>query len=212
MIKAVLFDFDGTLINTNDLIFDSYRYAFKEVLGREISMDEILKLYGRPLYISLMEYGEIGERLYKIYREYNEARHDLVVKAFDGAVEGVKRIIEKGYLVGVVTSKRLELVNRGLKIMGLENTFDFIVTPADTSKVKPEPEPILCGCEKLGVLPEETIYVGDSEFDLLAGRAAGTKLCAVKYSVTPHDVLLAYCPEYFVESIADFADMLEEIN
>lgn len=208
MIKAVLFDFDGTLIDTNELIFNSYRIAFRQVLNREISDEEILTLYGRPLRGSLMEYGEPWERLYNSYREFNETQHDLLAKGFQGASEGVKMIKELGFKVGVVTSKRLHMVNRGMKIMGLEDVFDAIITPDDTEKAKPDPEPVLCGCRKLGVKPEESVYVGDSVFDMEAGKRAGTQLCAVKYTLTPIETLLTFEPDFFVDSMIEFAEIL----
>ncbi len=212
MIKAVLFDFDGTLINTNQLIFDSYQEAFKRVLKRDITQEEILNLYGKPLYSSLEIYGDAREELYRIYREFNESRHDSLAKAFDGAVSGVNKLVEKGYLVGIVTSKRLRLVERGINIMGLGGKFNVIITPDDTEKAKPDPEPVLCGCEKLGILPSEAIYVGDSEFDLAAGRAAGTQICAVNYSITPVEKLNEFNPEYFINSIYELAERLEALR
>jgi pyrophosphatase PpaX len=95
MKKAVLFDFDGTLINTNELIFSSYKVAFKTVLNREIEMEEMLNLYGRPLHASLMEYGEACERLCQVYREFNLENHDKLAKPFDGALTGVKKYVKK---------------------------------------------------------------------------------------------------------------------
>lgn len=211
MIKAVLFDFDGTLIDTNDLIFESYRKAYREVLNHEMSMEEILFLYGKPLYSSLInKYGkETGERMYEIYRAYNEVNHDLLAKGFEGATEGVKLISDMGYKTGIVTSKRLHMVERGLKIMNLQDIFDVIITPDDTDRSKPAPEPVLCGCKKLGVKPEEAIYVGDSIFDMEAGKSAGTQLCAVKYTITPHEKMLQYGLDFFVDSITELADMLK---
>lgn len=212
MIKAVLFDFDGTLIDTNELIFNSYKVAFRSVLMREIETDEILKLYGRPLYSSLMQYGEEGERLYNVYREFNLKNHDILAKPFAGALEGVKMLIGKGYKVGIVTSKRMHLVERGIKIIKMDGMFDVIITPDDTEKAKPDPEPIICGCQKLGVSPEETLYVGDSIFDMQAGKSAGTQLCAVKYSLTPDEQLLEFSPRYFVDTIEELALQMEALR
>ena len=209
MIKAVLFDFDGTLIDTNELIFESYRIAFRAVLDREIDMEEILTLYGKPLFSSLMKYGEAGKRLYEVYREFNENNHDTIAKPFDGVFDGVKLLRDSGFLIGIVTSKRLHMVNRGIeKILNLDGMFDVIVTPDDTEKTKPDPEPVLYACNKLNILPNEAVYVGDSVFDMQAGAAAGTKLCAVKYSVDKPEKLLQYKPEYYVDSIAEFAKKL----
>ena len=92
--------------------------------------------------------------------------------------------------------------------MGLEDAFDVIVTPDDTQKSKPDPEPVLLGCKKLNILPRETVYVGDSIFDMEAGKAAGAKLCAVKYTLTPAEKILAFNPDFFVDSITELAELL----
>ena len=213
MIKAILFDFDGTLIDTNELIFESYRIAFRTVLNREIDMKEILTLYGKPLFSSLMKYGEAGKRLYEVYREFNEKNHDFLAKPFDGVCDGVKLLKDNGFLIGIVTSKRLHMVSRGIeKILNLDGMFDVIVTPDDTEKTKPDPEPIFYACTRMAISPDEAVYVGDSVFDMQAGAKAGTKLCAVKYSVDKPENLLKFKPEYCVDSIAEFAKKLIEEN
>ena len=212
MIKAVLFDFDGTLIDTNELIFMSYREAFRKVLNREIDDEEILKLYGRPLRGSLLEYGEPGEMLYQVYREFNETRHDTLAKSFDGVYEGLVEIRRKGYKMGIVTSKRLPLVKRGLELIGISEFFETVITLEDTKRGKPDPEPLILGCERLGVLPEETIYVGDSIFDMEAAKNANCRLCGVKYTLTDHKKILEYNPDFFVETIKELADYLEEVD
>ena len=128
MLKAVLFDFDGTVINTNELIIQSYQYAFDKVIGRKASMEEILNLFGRPLLLSLTEdYGEYGEALYKAFREFNENRHDDIAKPFTGVPESIIAIKDAGYKIGIVTSKRREMLIRGLKLIGLENAFDVLI-------------------------------------------------------------------------------------
>lgn len=213
MIKAILFDFDGTLINTNELIYKSYSYAYKKVLGRDITKGEFLKFYGRPLKEALIdEFGKTGETLLKEFQVFNLENHDQFVKSFAGAAEGVRFFKQKGFLIGVVTSKRINTLLMGIKFLGLENTFDVLVTPEDTDKYKPNPEPVLKGCELLKVFPEETVYVGDSVFDLMAGRAAGTKICAVKYSLTPKEELLKFEPDYYTDSILSLAEEIIRDN
>lgn len=209
MIKAVLFDFDGTLLNTNDLIFASYSYAFKTVMGRDITDDEIHSLYGKPLYSSLAVYGEYQDDLYRVYRQFNTENHDKLVKFFDKASEGVIKLKERGYKLAVVTSKRLDTLKRGIHLLGLDDCFDVLITPDDTDKHKPDPTPVLTACERLGVGAEESIMVGDSIFDLQCGRSAGTKLAAVKYSTT-FDALLEYKPEYVVDTLEELANMIIE--
>ena len=208
--EAVLFDFDGTLINTNDLCFDSYRYAFRSVLKREIEMSEILNLFGRPLDISLADYGDAQADLCREYRKFNEANHDKLIKKFDGAAEGVKMISQLGLKIAIVTSKRAHMCKEGLKWLGIEEYIDVLVTPEDTSEHKPNPAPLLLACERLGVKPQNALMVGDSLFDMMAGKAAGTGLCAVKYSVTPHEELEKMGLDYFVGSIIELAEILSD--
>jgi len=210
MIKAILFDFDGTLINTNDLIFTSYRHAFKTVQNREIKMPEMLEMYGRPLAVSLEKYGEDKEKLYKAYREFNANSHDELIKKFEGAAEGVKKLKELGLKLAVVTSKRIDMLRKGIDFLGLTGCFDALVTPDDTKKHKPDPEPVLKACELLGVEPKNAVMVGDSIFDIKAGINAGAKTCAVKYSMTEHSVLLDLGLDYFVDTIIEFADIIEK--
>lgn len=213
MIKAVLFDFDGTLIDTNELIFQSYNYAFKRVYGRAVKNEEFIRLYGRPLRKSLIEdYGDDGYKLIDEYREFNEKNHDLLVKSFEGTTEGLVLLKENGIKLGVVTSKRLWMVLKGIDFLGYKDMFETLVTLDDTVKHKPEPDPVLKGCEMLNELPENTVYVGDSVFDLMSGKAAGTKTCAVKYSLTSEEELLKCNPDYFSATIFDFAKEIVREN
>lgn len=206
MIKAVLFDFDGTLIDTNELIYQSYNYAFQRVLDREIKKDEFIKLYGRPLRKSLIEdYGDVGYSLIDEYKAFNEENHDRLIRGFDNTTEGLILLKKSGVKLGIVTSKRLRMLLKGIDFLGYNDIFEVLVSVDDTTKHKPYPDPVLKGCEKLGINPSDTIYVGDSIFDLISGHKAGTKTCAVSYSLTAKEELLKQNPEYFCDSILDFA-------
>jgi len=213
MIKAVLFDFDGTLIDTNELIYQSYDFAFKKVFKRNIKNEEFLKLYGRPLRKSLIEdYGEAGYELIDFYRSFNEENHDRLVRTFSKTTEGLFMLKENNIKLGVVTSKRLGMVMKGIDFLGYNDFFEALVTLDDTEKHKPLPDPVLKGCDILGVKPIDTVYVGDSVFDLVSGHAAGTKTCAVKYSLTSEKELLSYNPDYFCQSILEFSKIIVKEN
>lgn len=202
MIKAVLFDFDGTVIDTNELIIQSYTHAFKKVLNRDISMDEILGLFGRPLRLSFNEdYGEVGDELFYAFREFNESHHDHIARPFQGVPESIIAIKEGGYKIGIVTSKRRGMLDRGIKLIGLEGAFDVLIAAEDTDAHKPDPEPVLAACRKIEVSPEETLYVGDSVFDILCGKNAGAKTCGVKYTLTEPQKLFDAGMDYFAEDI-----------
>lgn len=209
MIKAVLFDFDGTLLNTNDLIFSSYEYAFRKVLGRSITEEEIHDLYGKPLYSSLAKYGKHQDALCVTYREFNESHHDELVKKFTDAAEGVLLFKRHGIKTAVVTSKRRYTLEKGIRILGLENCFDALITPENTTKHKPDPEPVLKACELLNTAPETSLMVGDSVFDFECARRAGAHLAGVNYSTT-RDALLEYSPEYMTDTILELAKIITE--
>ena len=202
MIKAVLFDLDGTLINTNELICKSFDHTFREGLNLEVSKNEITSMFGQPLQESFKKYTneENIENLISMYRTYNEELHDDMCDAFDEVDDLLKELKRKGIKIGIVTSKREILAIRGMEISKIINYMDVIVTPEYTKKHKPEGEPALYACEKLNVKPEDTIMVGDSHFDLLCGKNAGCKTCGVKYTALDIKRLEKVKPNYFIDS------------
>ncbi|WP_194189979.1 pyrophosphatase PpaX [Clostridium chrysemydis] len=215
MIKAVLFDLDGTLLDTNELIYKSFDYVFKNNLNLNLSKDEITSNYGQPLHYTFSKYTEdelIVEKLIKDYREYNFSIHDDMCNIFDGVEEVLKTLKDKKIKIGVVTSKREDLAKRGMKISGILKYMDCIVTPEKTDKHKPEPEPVLYACKKLSVEPSEAIMVGDSHFDLMAGKSAGSLTCAVSYTMLELDRLKKVNPSFTVDSLLELINIIEDIN
>lgn len=213
MISAVLFDLDGTLIDTNNLIIQSFKHTYKKHLNREIDEKEIIMCFGEPLLDTLARYDrENAHEMIETYREHNEAIHDELAKEIVGANVTLNELKALGIKVGVVTSKRRQLAERGLNLFKLFDVMDVIVTPEDTSKHKPDAEPVLKACEKLSVIPSETIMVGDSHFDILCGKNAGAKSCLVKYSALPLDKLLIHNPDYIIDEIGDILKIIREEN
>lgn len=213
MIKAVLFDLDGTLLDTNELIYSSFNHAFKTILNLELPREEITKLFGKPLYSSLVKYDENRvEELITTYRTYNEERHDNMCRPFKGVGELLEQLREKGIKIGIVTSKRRILAERGLVIGDLLKYIDVFITPESTDKHKPNGEPALKACEILGIEPSESLMVGDSHFDILCGKNAGTKTCGVRYTALPIRELEDREPDYFIEEALDILKILEKEN
>lgn len=211
MINAILFDFDGTLIDTNDLIIQSYKYALKKHLNMTVETSSIVQYFGEPLITTLKRYdNERTEELVKIYRTFNETKHDELVKPISGVLEGILKLKSMGVKLGIVTSKRMVQVKRGLEILGLSGVFDCIITPEDTVKHKPEGEPALKCCQCIGVLPEEAIFVGDSHYDILCGKNAGCKTCLVSYSVLSMENLMKYNPDYVIDKIIDITHIIND--
>ncbi|SKA78293.1 pyrophosphatase PpaX [Caloramator quimbayensis] len=207
MIKAVLFDFDGTLVDTNRLIIESYKHTYKKHLNLDVNEEDIKKYFGEPLITTLSRYDKLkAQEMFKTYIEYNESRHDDMVQAFEGVNETLKALKEKGLKVGIVTSKRRVIAQRGLNITGITEPLDVFITCEDTQKHKPHGEPVLKACEILNISPNEAIYVGDTSFDILCGKNAGALTCLEKYTALPLEELLKYGPDYTIDRLYDLLD------
>jgi pyrophosphatase PpaX len=204
VLRAVLFDFDGTLVDTTDLIYQSMRHASGEVLGREISREVLMANVGQPLprQMELLS-AEHAEALLDSYRLHNEENHDALIKEFPGVEKALGRLRAAGVGVAVVTSKRRFSVEMALKSFpGLGEVVDQWVTMEDTEQHKPRPEPLLKGLELLGDIPrEEAAYVGDSPFDVAAARAAGVASVAVSWGAFTEEALRAAEPDHLAPDI-----------
>lgn len=208
-LRAILFDNDGTLVDTHDLILSSMRHCTREVLGRALPDERLMAQVGIPLADQLMEFArdeEQRDELLRVYREHNHAHHDAAVSLFPGVLEGLKTLSEAGLPLGVVTSKRAQLATRGLQITGVWEYFDCLVGPDDTPKAKPEPDPILLGADLLGIPIDACAYVGDSPFDIRAGNAAGCKSVAALWGMFPESELRAENPDVAFESFSEFVN------
>ncbi|MGY0374920.1 pyrophosphatase PpaX [Clostridium sp. JNZ J1-5] len=209
MIKAVLFDLDGTLINTNDLIIKSFQYTFKKHMDREVDRDKIVKHFGEPLIYSMEQYDkENAELMVNIFREFNETKHDELVSIFDNVEDSLIELEKLNIKRAVVSSKRRPMVERGLKLFNIYDNMDAIITPEDTEKHKPDGQPALKACEVLGISPEEAIMVGDSYNDILCGKNAGCLTCLVKYTALPMEEMLSYKPDHVIDSLMDLVKII----
>lgn len=213
MIKAVLFDLDGTLINTNDLILKSFKHTFKTMLNLEPTVEEITMNYGKPLQETFKKYDQNKiEELIKCYRKINLELHDDECKEFSGVDLMLKTLKSKGIKLGVVTSKKGDMAERGAKLMGIYKYFDAFITPEVTQKHKPEGEPVLKACSDLNVNPREAIMVGDSPYDILAGKNAGTKTCGVNYTALPIEKLRESKPDFYVDKPLEIIELVEKLG
>lgn len=210
MIKAVLFDLDGTLLDTNELIYTSFVKTFKDKLNIELKKEEVTQFFGIPLGDPFKKYtnSENVDELVAYYREYNEAIHDTMCFAFDGVKELLTSLRDKGIKIAIVTSKRRELAERGMKIAGIYDFMDVIITPESTTKHKPNGDPAIKACNDLGIDPSEAIMVGDSPFDIHCGKNAGCKTCGVNYTFIDLNVLKESEPDYFIDKPLDILNLI----
>ena len=212
---AVLFDLDGTLIDSIELILNSARHAFHGRPGHVPDDAEWRGLIGMPLDASFRRYtkddAEVAALLAK-YREYQMANHDKLVKCYDEVVETVDFIRAAGHPVAIVTSKTTTMTRRGLDVSGLSHHFDTIIGCDVCERHKPDPQPVQIALERLGYEPEEAVFVGDSVYDMLAGNAAGVTTIAALWGPFTRDDLLASQPAYFLERIRDLPRLLSDIQ
>ncbi|WP_270886780.1 HAD-IIIA family hydrolase [Pedococcus sp. 5OH_020] len=197
---VVLFDFDGTLADSIPLIVASYRHALSSVLGSSASEDEVRSWIGRPLQPVLEErYPGRGAELTQVYRRWNLANHDELIRTVEGVPELLDELHSAGARTGVVSSKKLETVRLGLAAVGLDGRIDVIAAEEHTQLHKPHPEPLLYAADRLGVHPGDCVYVGDATVDVEAARAAGMAVVAVTWGAGLRALLEAAGPDAVVD-------------
>ena len=183
-INTVIFDFDGTIADTNQLIIDSWQAVYRAYTGKEGDLKFILSTFGETLYKAMENaFPEHDlEEAVSIYRNYQKEIFRDKIKAFPGMNDLIKELKEKEYKIGIVTSRLKQSTYEGLEVLGVEDCIDEIVTVEDTDKHKPDPEPARICLERLGSKPEESIMIGDSFFDIGCAKNAGMKAIMVKWS------------------------------
>jgi pyrophosphatase PpaX len=177
---VVLFDLDGTLIDSGPMILSSFRHATRTVLGREIPDHELVAATGGSTLETQMSAFDADrvDELVDAYRAHNIPLHDEL-RCCVGIQDVLDALKAEGRRLGVVTAKRRHTVELAFERLGIERYFDVVVTSDDTTAHKPDPAPILFALERLGARPEDAAYVGDSPFDVGAARAAGVFAVAV---------------------------------
>ena len=213
MIEAVLFDLDGTIANTNNLIYESFRKAFSEKLGLDLPDEVIYSFFGEPLQFSLSKYAEDTTELLASFREFNEKHHDEMIRSFDGVKEALSMLKASNIKLGIVTSKRLTMAKRSLSVLNLLEYFDVLVTPESTLLHKPDAAPLLKACELLGgISPKNTLMVGDSVYDILCGNNVGAISVAVTYSVISPEIILESEPDYIIDDLRELLDIVRKLD
>ena len=202
--ESILFDLDGTLLNTNELILQTFNHTLKEILGITVPKEQIFATFGRPLGEIMAEFdAERAELLLTTYRAYNAQIHDDYVTLFDQAEDTLASLKALGLKLSVVTSKKGDIAHHGLAHFDLERYFDAFVGPEDTLEHKPDPAPAREALKRLQCPPETAIMVGDSPYDILCGQRAGCQTAAVRYSVHAAQELEALHPTFMLDTLAD---------
>ncbi|MCI3926935.1 pyrophosphatase PpaX [Paenibacillus sp. TRM 82003] len=207
MIRTVLFDLDGTILDTNELIFRSFEYAWERKGHTNVTREMLTPYMGGKLTDMFREVTGANEaeveELIGLYREYNWAHHDELVKAYPHVNEVMGTLQAAGIRMGVVTTKIRKTSEMGLRLCGLDGYIETIVSLDDVVHAKPHPEPVLKALAAMGADPATTIMIGDSKGDLLAARAADVRSIAVGWTIKSRDELNRCEPDYWIEDMRD---------
>jgi pyrophosphatase PpaX len=206
---AIVFDLDGTLIDTIPLILESHRHAVRTVLGREALEDELRTGIGRPLMTQMRELdAERAEELHDAYRVWNHANTAAYLGGFEGLDDVLRQLHAAGARIAIATSKMRDAVDLAFALQPAPIAFDAVVTLEDTDRHKPDPEPILTAQQRLGAAPADGVYVGDTRADMRAARAACTGAVGVTWGVATADELAAEGPDAIVATPAELYAVL----
>ncbi len=212
-ISTVLFDFDGTVMDTREVILQSWQYTFRTLEGKEHDPAEIYRTFGEPLEYTMRDlfpHVDVREAV-DIYRSYHKNNFGELIRVFPGVSELLERLKADGYQIGLVTSRLKNTTVEGLEAYGLLRYFDDLVTCDDTAKHKPDPEPILAALRKLNSKPEQAVMVGDTMFDIGCARNAGVMSVLVNWSVSvsEEEKTGSDGPDFVIDKAADLLKILE---
>ena len=180
--SVVLFDLDGTVIDSGAIILASMRHAAKEVLGLEPPDEELMAAVGGPgLEAQMRELApDRVEELVTVYRAHNEPLHDTL-KCCVGMEDVLHELRDRGHRLGIVTAKRRITVDLAFARLPIEQLFETVVGGDETEQHKPHPAPLQLALQRLGALPQDAAYVGDSPFDMQSAKAAGLYAIGVSW-------------------------------
>src|SRR3982750_3930842 len=215
---AVLFDLDGTLVDTIQLLLESVQYAFRDHVAsgrRAPSEAEWIAGIGTPLVTQLRPYVSHDAELAALvagYRVYQGQHHDRLTRCYTSTPDVVAALKARGHPLGIVTSKADEIARRSLSHVGLLDMMDTLAGADSTTRHKPDPEPVLLALERLGYGPDEAIFVGDSPHDVNAGNAAGVTTVAALWGPFDRAILDAARPTHVIASITELPGLVSRIE
>lgn len=209
---AVLFDLDGTLADTVELILRCYRHTMRTHLGRELPDERWLATIGTRLVEQLQAFARSEEeavRMLETYESHQRSVHDELMEAFPGAARVVEALSEEGVPLAVVTSKRREMALRTVEACGLTPHFPVLVAGDDVEHGKPHPEPVRRALAELGVRAGRSVlFVGDSPYDVRAGASAGVRTAAVLWGPYGLEELEEAAPDFLLADAGDLAALV----
>jgi pyrophosphatase PpaX len=211
---CLLWDIDGTLIDTTSLIVDALDHTFRTFLSRTLPPNDIRAIIGTPLVKQIYALGDpesfgvspdaMMEEFIRYYEE-NRGRERIIDTAVAMLIAGKR----SGTPTGLVTSKNLEEIANTLPRLEIAPYVDCIISADDVKHPKPDPEGLLKALTILSARPETTLYIGDTVHDMRAGKSAGVARCAVAWGAAPIELLQAESPEYLLSDPSELAFVID---
>jgi pyrophosphatase PpaX len=204
-----LFDADGTLIDTAELIYQAFKYSCRKFAGKEIAADVVKQSIGLPIRTLMeMHIGPMPDdryaRIFPEHMAYQRSIRGDYLKLFPGVAEGLDALKAQGKRLAVVSSRNQETLTLYLQEMGVYDLFDAVVPPEFTEKHKPHPDPALKALAMLAGDAKESLFIGDAEFDMECGRRAGMDTAFVAWSHNDPESLKTP-PTLVLEDMRDLA-------
>lgn len=208
---TLLFDLDGTLLNTRKLIDASFIHTFEHFRpDMTLTDDDLDSFFGPTLLQTFSRFSDDEKEIQDMiqyYRDFNIPHHDEMVTCFPGARDTIRLLSKKGYKIGVVSSKKTDLVKHGLELFGLLEYMDIVIGSDEVQNHKPAPDGILLAVEKLQ--SKNACYIGDTINDIKAGKAAGVKTIGCLYISHP-EVMLEAAPDYVINKLSELIQICVE--
>ena len=213
--RCILFDLDGTILDSTEMIARSLAVALDTHTGKVPPMSDLIAGIGTPLVDQLAhhanEFGindsNIVNEMVQTYLADNLARHDDEIRLFDGAKDTLNVLKTRGIILGIVTSKPVSTAKRGLDLFGLTQHFSVVVGCDTVTDHKPHPAPVLYALNHLGMDADETIFIGDSTHDIISGNRAGVATAGVLWGPYPREALSAAAPNLLLERFQEIESL-----
>jgi haloacid dehalogenase superfamily, subfamily IA, variant 3 with third motif having DD or ED/haloacid dehalogenase superfamily, subfamily IA, variant 1 with third motif having Dx(3-4)D or Dx(3-4)E len=210
---VIMFDLDGTLLDTNELIFQSFIHTFKHYMPeKKLTQEELISFLGPTLHDSFNRYFDknLIKELIEFYRAYNHAHHLDYVTIYPKVIETLDYLKKQGYHLAIITTKANFVAKIGLDLFDLSKYFDLIIGMDDVNKPKPNPEGILKTLEYFN--QTKGIFIGDSDTDILAGQQANIYTVGVTWTMKPVETLTSLKPNLMISSIDQLIPYIKKLE
>lgn len=210
MFRYLLFDLDGTILDTNEIILTSFEHTLKQCLNYDVQRSELMKIFGEPLAKQMTYFcPERVDELCQAYRKFYAEHASKLTRTFPGVKDTLAKLHEGQIPMGVVTNKYRAPTEIALREFGLLPYIDYIVSGDEVKNAKPHPEALWRAMELMNAQPENTLMVGDSPLDLEAAHRAGIQAALVRWNIIPPERFVQIEPDLYLEHMGDLFTLLK---